>query len=114
MIVNEIKTKVMVFGSPKTSKIYFNNNVIDVVNDYKYLGNIISSTKLSNQDPLKKTYQFLSDQARKAMYSVKSKVKSIGELPPVVLFNLFDVLIKPILTYGSDVWGIKSKLQTMV
>ena len=44
------------------------------------------------------------------MYSVKSKVKSIGELPPVVLFNLFDVLLKPILTYGSYVWGIKSKL----
>ena len=27
-----------------------------------------------------------------------------------VMFNLFDVLVKPILIYGSNVWGIKSKL----
>ena len=27
---------------------------IDEVTDYKHLGNIINSTKLSNQDPLKK------------------------------------------------------------
>ena len=26
------------------------------------------------------------------------------------MLNLFDVLVKPILIYGSDVWGIKSKL----
>ena len=27
-----------------------------------------------------------------------------------IMLNLFDALIKPILIYGSDVWGIKSKL----
>ena len=26
------------------------------------------------------------------------------------MFNLFEVLIKPILVYGSDVWGLKSRL----
>ena len=110
MIVNEIKTKIMVFGNPKRSKIHFNSVDIDEVTDYKYLGNIISSTRLPNQDPLKKTYKFLSDQARKAIFSMSHKIKSIGELPIEIMFNLFDVLIKPILIYGSDVWGLRSEL----
>ena len=58
MIVNEIKTKIMVFGNPKRSKIRFNSMEIDEVTDYKYLGNIITSTKFPNQDPLTKTYKF--------------------------------------------------------
>ena len=39
-----------------------------------------------------------------------SKIKAIGKLPVHAMLNLFDVLVKPILIYGSDVWGIKSKL----
>ena len=110
MIVNEIKTKIMVFGNPKRSKIRFNSMEIDEVTDYKYLDNIITSTKLPNQDPLKKTYKFLSDQARKAVFSMSHKIKTIGELPTDIMFNLFDVLIKAILIYGSDVWGLRSEL----
>ena len=110
MIVNDMKTKVMVFGNPKRSKIFFNQKCIEEVKNYKYLGNIISSTRLPNQDPLKSTYKFLSDQAMKAVFNMRRKVKSIGELPRNIMLNLFDALIKPILIYGSDVWGINSKL----
>ena len=110
MIVNEIKTKIMVFGNPKRSKIRFNSMEIDEVTDYKYLGNIITSTKFPNQDPLKKTYKFWSDQAREAVFSMSHKIKTIGELPTDITFDLFDVLIKPILIYGSDVWGLRSEL----
>ena len=110
LVVNEIKTKVMVFGNPKRSKIHCNSADIDEVTDYKYLGNIVSSTRLPNQDPLKKTYKFSSDQARKAIFSMSHKIKSIGELSIEIMFNLFDVLIKPILIYGSDVWGLRSEL----
>ena len=60
---------------------------IDEVTDYKYQGNIISSTRLPNQDPLKKTYKLLSDQARKAIFSMPHKIKSIGELPVEIMFN---------------------------
>ena len=78
MIVNEMKTKVMVFGNTKRSKIFFNQKCIEEVKNYKYLGNIISSTRLPNQDPLKSTYKFLSDQAMKAVFNMRRKVKSIG------------------------------------
>ena len=97
MIVNEMKTKVMVFGNPKRSKIFFNQNCIEEVKNYKYLGNIISSTRLHNQDPLKSTYKSLSDQAMKVVFNMRRKVKSIGELPPNIMLNLFDALIKPVL-----------------
>ena len=110
MIVNEMKTIIMFFGNPKRSKVFFNEKCIEEVNKYKYLGNIISSTRLPNQDPLKNTHKFLSDQAMKAIFHMKRKVKYIGELPPDIMLNLFDAPIKPILVYGSDVWGIKCKL----
>ena len=45
MIVNEIKTKVMVLGNPKKSK--FNPVDIEIMNGYKYLGNVVSSIRLS-------------------------------------------------------------------
>ena len=93
----------MVFGNPKRSKIFFNQKRIEEVKNYKYLGNIISSTRLPNQDPLKSTYKFLSDQAMKAVFNMRCKVKSIGELPPNIKLKPFDALIKPILIYGSDV-----------
>ena len=94
MIVNEIKTKIMVFGNPKRSKIRFNSMEIDEVTDYKYLGNIITSTKLPNQDPLKKTYKFLSDQARKAVFSMSHKIKTIWELPTDIMFLFIRCLDK--------------------
>ena len=56
MIVNEIKTKIMVFGNPNKIKLNFSSVEIDEVEDYKYLGNIISSIRKPCQDPLKKTF----------------------------------------------------------
>ena len=44
MIVNQIKTKIMVFGtgSKKESKFYFNKELLDGVSEYKYLGVVIT------------------------------------------------------------------------
>ena len=109
MIVNEMKNNV--FGNPKRSNIFFNEKCTEEINKYKYLGNIISSTRLPNQDSLKNTHKFLGDQAMKAIFHMKRKIKSIGELPPdIMLILLLDALIKHILVYGNDVWGIKCKL----
>ena len=37
---------------------------------------------------------------------MKRGLKLIQSLPPNILFDMFDTLIRPILTYGSDVWGL--------
>ena len=54
----------------------------------------------------KQNYAYLCDQARKSFFCIKQKLKNIGTLPPDTMFYIFDTLLKPILTYGSDVWGI--------
>ena len=100
-----MKTKFMVFGKPiDTSKLSFNSKFIEEV------GNIINSIKQPQLDPFTRSYAFLCDQARKALFSMACKIKTIGYLPPESMFNLLDALIKPILTYGSDVWGFRSTL----
>ena len=105
MIVNETKTKVMCFGKTVKPELYFNNNEIQHVEQYKYLGNIIRSTHRCNQDIYAENYSYLSNQARKAMFSMCKKTKTIRSLAPTIRFYMFDVLIRPILTYGSDIWG---------
>ena len=37
---------------------------------------------------------------------MQSKMRNVGCLPPQCMFHLFDSVVRPILTYGSDVWGV--------
>ena len=105
MIVNYIKTKVMAFGNVPQFIVRFNGRLIERVEFYKYLGNVFSEIKKSNGDVFSLNYDFLCDKGRSAMFSILKRTRSIGKLPPTVMFELFDSLIMPILTYGSDIWG---------
>ena len=49
-------------------------------------------------------YRFIYDKSRRAVFSMKRKLKFIQSLPPSILFDMFDTIILPILTYGSDIW----------
>ena len=106
MSVNELKTKIMVFGTDEKISVYFNNAIIEQVEQYKYVGCIIQSIKRPYADPFKLNYTYLCDQARRALFGIKHRLKSIGSIPPKALFHLINTSIKPILAYGSDVWGI--------
>ena len=65
MVVNEMKTRVMVYGSsPDNVIIKFNNKVSDVVDQYIYLGNIIKRTKRYNEDIFSENYQCLCNRAK--------------------------------------------------
>ena len=103
MLVNFIKTKVMVFGSSCEINVEFNGHVIEQVNEYKYLGCIFNSIQKAGADNFRNNYGHLCDQARKAIFSVKRRLSKIGRLPPETMFYLFNSLIKPILTYASDI-----------
>ena len=63
----------------------------------------------SNRQLFMANYQYICDQARKAIFSLYRKTKAIKSLPPTIMFYMFDVLIRPIRSYGSDIWGF-SKL----
>ena len=50
MIVNEVKTKVLIYGQKNAPDIYFNGQRIEAVQSYKYLGNIISTISSAKGD----------------------------------------------------------------
>ena len=50
MIVNETKTKIICFGRPIKCNVHFNGKIIEQVESYKYLGNVIRSVQRCDQD----------------------------------------------------------------
>ena len=52
MIVNEVKSKVVIFGDLKTPvpSFLFNRKQLEIVSQYKYLGVVINSVKTSRGD----------------------------------------------------------------
>ena len=56
MVASEVKTKYMIFGTREDTVLYFDGKRIERVNDYKYLGNIISETKKIDGDIFANNY----------------------------------------------------------
>ena len=88
--------------------IHLNGHPIETVLQYKYLGNIITATSTLKGDIFRNNSSYLCNQARRAMFGLKNKLNSLGTIPPRVSLYIFETLIRPILLYGSDVWGISS------
>ena len=58
MIVNELKTKVLVFGSQLKANVYFNEKHIEQVENYKYLANILTTVQSHKGDISSKNYDY--------------------------------------------------------
>ena len=114
MIVIELKTKVLVFGSRTNVSIDFNGKTIEQVESYKYLGNTVNTVHSYKADAFSKNYEYLSGQSRKGMFSIKKRLKSLGPLPPQIQIHLFENLVRPILLYGSDTWGVNASIDTTI
>ena len=103
--VNTSKTKVVVFSRGKIRKIpifKFENDIVEVVDEYVYLG-----TTFNYNNKFRKAQVKQINQARRAMYSLLSKTYQL-HLPMDILIELFDQLVLPILLYGSEVWGFET------
>ncbi|XP_077866552.1 coiled-coil domain-containing protein 83-like [Saccoglossus kowalevskii] len=48
----------------------------------------------------------------KALFSLKTKIGS-GNLDMSILLSLFDKLIRPVIVYGSDIWGEESSTKSI-
>ena len=105
LIVNLDKSNVIVFRNgghlAAKEKWTYGESQLEVVNMYKYLG-IYLSTRLS----FSHTQCDLASKARNGTSALFKLLWSIGEHSPGVFFKLFDAQIKPILTYGSEIWGL--------
>ena len=82
MIVNEMKTKVMVYGpANRNFSLRLNGKTLDIVDQYKYLGNITKSIKTWNGDIFGTNYQHLCNKARQAIFALFKRVKTLGIIP---------------------------------
>jgi hypothetical protein len=52
----------------------------------------------------------LSEKARKAYFSLKSKIPYSNFISVEKWIKLFDSLITPIMTYGSEIWILEFKI----
>lgn len=106
LTVNMDKTKVVVFRRggiiKKNEKWFYKNKEIQVVSFYKYLGVVFSSFLCWSH-----ATKVLSIQATKALNMINMYASKCNGLPIGAAFKLFDSMVMPILTYGSEVWGFQ-------
>ena len=92
--VNVQKSKIVIFSRGRILQnvhFYYNGTELEIVNDFSYLGVIFSRTGNFSK-------------AKAAMYDIIRKGK-LHNLSVECLLDLFDKVVKPILLYGSEVWG---------
>ena len=100
--INNTKTKVVVFSKGRMPNYNFtiNGHPLEVVKEYKYLGVLFSRS--GSFLAMKK---YIANQAKKALFCLLKKARS-QLLPIDIQLELFNKLIKPILLYGCEIWGV--------
>jgi hypothetical protein len=103
MSLNTSKTKVVLFnktGAKCKDNFTFNKEKITCAQQYKYLGIMFKSN-----GSLSDNVSYLAQKGQKAMFKL---IKTLNNQWPSfnTSMHLFNSMIKPILTYGADVWGI--------
>ena len=101
--VNTAKTKVMVLSKSgfkkTTNELKLGNQVLQWTSAYKYLG-----LELHSNGNYVKTAENLCSRGWKAIFKINSSLRNISVKTSTRL-HLFDTLVKPIICYGSEVWG---------
>ena len=103
--VNISKTNVVIFSRGKVKKyptFKIGENIVEVKPEYVYLG-----VTFSYNGSFKGAIEKQITQARKAMYSLLQKAKTL-RLPFDIIFELYEQCVIPVLLYGSEVWGFES------
>eukprot|EP00745_Piridium_sociabile_P032248 TRINITY_DN54259_c0_g1_i1.p1 TRINITY_DN54259_c0_g1~~TRINITY_DN54259_c0_g1_i1.p1 ORF type:complete len:488 (+),score=9.92 TRINITY_DN54259_c0_g1_i1:311-1774(+) len=106
LTVNMDKTKVVVFKNggfvKNCEKWFYAGKEILVEPSYNYLGVIFGSTLNWS-----KCVQNLSGKALRAVAGIKRLYFRLQNIPTSTVFNIFDTKVKPILLYGSEIWGFQ-------
>ena len=75
---------------------------------------VVRSTKRYDEDIINEKYAYLSAQARKTLFSQRKRTSCLGKLPPKMMFHILDTVVKPILAYESDGWGVNKTVHTAI
>ena len=96
LTINSKKTKCLIFnktGRLIRDQIFLNEQLLENVREYKYLGFIFTPS-----GEIRTGLQDLRDRGFKAFQAVKSKMGESFNRDVITALNLYDSLIKPILT----------------
>ena len=55
----------------------------------------------------------MAARAKIGVVNILKLLWSLGERSPSIFFKLFDVQIQPILSYGTEVWGLEADLKVV-
>ena len=105
MSLNTEKTKIYIFDrSADKHPFLWKGVALERVNAYKCLGIWITTN-----GHFRKAEQHLSNQVKKALFSLKAAIQNL-QFPLVsVSLKLFDVIIIAILCYGCEIWDFSEK-----
>ena len=102
--VNIDKAKVIIFNKSgsilKGHNFLFGYNMIELVNEYKYLGIYFRSSGVFTQG-----IEYLCNKALKAIFCIRKALMSDG-MNAGLYVTLFNHCVKPIFLYGSEVWSL--------
>jgi hypothetical protein len=107
---NADKTKVIVFSRGRQStnfKCTLNGSELEIVNEFNYLGILFNRTGNFN-----KTIKKQAEEATKAMFEVLKRGRT-HNLSIECQLELFNKMVKPILLYGSEIWGFSENIQCL-
>lgn len=101
--INTSKSKIMVASSKKfipAKKFKIDGCELDFVPKYKHLGLLFTYNGQFNSGQ-----EHLTDRATKAWFSVRNGLFNHKVWPVNIYLKAFESVIKPILMYGSEIWG---------
>ena len=107
LTVNASKTKIVVYGGGEKGKWTYKGCQLERVTAYKCLGLLIHAKKhLASNCALE-----LANSAKRALHALISRCSSLHVESPTLQCALFDILVRPKLYYGCEIWGVDSRMQ---
>jgi hypothetical protein len=103
LTVNLKKTEVVVFSIKVNgikANINYRGSLVPQNTTYRYLG-----VTFQSRFGAKYAGDALLTSAKRALFVLQQKLKSENITSPKIALQLYDALVTPIITYGSEVWG---------
>ncbi|MGV2337609.1 MAG UNVERIFIED_CONTAM: hypothetical protein LVR18_27195 [Planctomycetaceae bacterium] len=77
---------------------------LEVVKTIKYLG--LTFAQLSKARGFECCADMLAEAGRRALFAVRRRAWELGAAAVGHQLQLFDIFVKPVLSYGCEVWGV--------
>jgi hypothetical protein len=105
--INKTKTKLMFNKLAKSKAITIDNDQIEIVSSFTYLGQIFNINAELQEE--------INHRVQLAWYSF-NKLKDVfkGELPICLKRKVFNECIIPVLTYGSETWTLTKQMERKI